>query len=334
MTLAHELTQYIRTHGAITVAEYMQRCNAHYYATRDPLGAKGDFTTSPEISQIFGELIGAWMANVWQEKQWREVILCESGSGRGTLMNDALRATKAVAGFHDALTIRLIETSPPLQKQQQEMLTHTGLPITWHATLDDLPPLPLLFIANEFFDALPTEQYIASGMKEVQRKIIYTANGFAWEQEGKVVRETSPTSLAITAQIATHIAKFGGAALIIDYGHDGKVQGDTLQAVKAHNYANILENPGEADLTTHVDFGALARAGQNAGAYSHGPLEQGTFLKRLGAELRATALCKSATAAQQEAILAGLERLVAPHQMGALFKVFAITSSLEAPAGF
>jgi len=332
--LKRDLIADIKARGPLTVAEHMARCNAHYYATQEPFGAQGDFTTAPEISQIFGELVGAWLADQWQQMGRPQAVLAELGPGRGTLMKDALRATRAVAGFHDATDIHLVETSPRLCNVQQETLSGAHPRIVWRDSVDALPPLPLLLIANEFFDALPVEQYVKAGLTETQRTIGHEDESLVWVSEGAVMREASPASLAIMKQIAAHIRKYGGAALVIDYGYAGDARHDTLQALSKHKAADILASPGNADLTAHVDFGALLFAARQAGAQGWGIVEQGTFLKRLGAELRAVALCKSADATQREAILSGLERLVAPHAMGELFKVMAVTSTLEAPAGF
>jgi NADH dehydrogenase [ubiquinone] 1 alpha subcomplex assembly factor 7 len=316
----------------------MARANAHYYATRDPFGAKGDFTTAPEISQIFGELIGAWMAGGWQHLGAPHALLCELGPGRGTLMKDVLRATKKVAGFHDAVTIRLVETSPTLIAIQNQALHGCHPRVTWQESLDNLPALPLLLIANEFFDTLPIEQHVMATNGWTERRIDCANETFAFVPEGEeFIREESPASLAYITRIAAHIRRFGGAALVIDYGYHlpaGSGNGPTLQALRAHQETPVLELAGEVDLTAHVDFAGLARAALSTGAFVHGPVEQGLFLKRLGAELRATALCKAASPAQQEAILSGLERIVAPHQMGELFKVMAVTATADTPAGF
>lgn len=334
MTLARELIAHIASNGPLTVAEYIARCNAHYYATRDPLGMQGDFTTAPEISQIFGELVGAWVADQWQKTGAPQALLCEAGPGRGTLMKDALRATWHVKGFHDAVAIRLIETSPQLRAKQQETLLNAHPLIHWAETFDELPPLPLFFIANEFFDALPTEQYVREKLELTQRRVDHDGTNFVFKPPGEVVRETSDVSCVIMRKLAAHIHRHGGAALIVDYGYDGVEQTDTLQAVKKHGYADPLQTPGEADLTTHVDFAALIQTARQSGAHAFGAVTQGTFLKRLGAELRATALCRQADPEQQKAILSGLERIAGPHEMGELFKVIAVTSSHDKPAGF
>jgi len=334
VSLQDHLIERIHKEGPLTVAEYMAACNAHYYATRDPLGKEGDFTTSPEISQIFGELIGAWMADMWIRMGSPKGILCELGPGRGTLMKDILRATCTSENFHDAIEIQLIEASPMLHAIQKQSLKDAHPRISWHKTLDHLPPLPLFLIANEFFDALPVHQYLKGKGGWQERKVAHGKDGFFWTPDGDVLAEASPDSTDIMARIASHIQTHGGAALIIDYGHAAEEQGDTLQAVRKHTYANPLQNPGEADLTAHVDFRALLHTAKGRGAYPWGTVEQGTFLKRLGAELRAVALCRKATPAQQKTILSGLERLIAPHQMGVLFKVIAISSLPDQPSGF
>ncbi len=318
----------------MNVASYMGLCNAHYYATRDPLGAAGDFTTSPEISQIFGELLGVWVIDYWQRTCGRKAVFCELGPGRGTLMNDMLRATRADKAFHDAIDVWMVETSPILMKAQKQTLKDAHARISWHKALDKLPSLPLFLIANEFFDALPIQQFLKTETGWQERMIDVSGDQLLWKPEGKVIAEASPDSADIMARIATHIHAYGGAALVIDYGHNGGQQGDTLQAVHKHAYAKPLGTPGEVDLTAHVDFGALLHTAKGRGAQCWGEVEQGTFLKRLGAELRAQALCRNADSDQQKMILSGLERMVAPHEMGALFKVIAVTASPETPAGF
>lgn len=334
MTLARELIAHIKAHGPITVGQYMARCNAHYYATREPFGAQGDFTTAPEISQIFGELTGAWLADQWQRLGKQKAVLCELGPGRGTLMKDALRATRGVPGFHDAIRIELVETSNRLKSVQGATLKGEHPRMDWRESVENLPALPLLLIANEFFDALPVEQYVRAGLEETRRTIGHEDTRLVWVSEGAVVREASPASTAIMSQVAAHIRRHEGAALVIDYGYAGAPHSDTLQALSKHKAADILASPGDVDLTAHVDFGALMHAARQAGAQTWGIVEQGVFLKRLGAELRAVALCKSADARQKDTILSGLERLVGPHAMGELFKVMAVTSHEDKRAGF
>ncbi len=305
----------------------MEACNTHYYATRDPFGTAGDFTTAPEISQIFGELTGAWLADSWARLGAPKAVVCEIGPGRGTLMKDMLRATRNVPQFHASIRVRMIETSPALTALQRKTLNGAHVDIQWKTSLHDLPSLPLLLVANEFFDALPIHQFMHNGQ---ERRIGLKGDAFCWLQQGIVTREVSPASLAVMQAIAAHIKAYEGAALIVDYGYRQAQQNDTLQALKNHTFHNPLETPGEADLTAHVDFGALEKQAQ--GLKTH-YTTQGEFLRRLGAELRAAALCATANSEQRTTILSGLERIVAPSQMGELFKVLSV-STLDNPAGF
>lgn len=302
-----------------------------YYMTRDPFGAGGDFTTSPEISQIFGELIGAWLAGAWLSTgSPSPALLAECGPGRGTLMRDILRATARVPGFHESLQVALIETSPVLEAVQRRTLQGAHPSLRWLRRVEELPSLPLFLAANEFFDALPIRQFFASG----EERHVILSDGCLAFSEGEVTREIGEPASAIANQIASHIAHHGGAALVVDYGY-AEGGGDTLQAVKNHAFTDPLEAPGEADLTAHVDFGALADASRHGGGAAHGPVPQGVFLRRLGAELRAAHLCKNASEKDCHAILSGLERLVSPAQMGELFKVMAFTPPCSPlPEGF
>jgi NADH dehydrogenase [ubiquinone] 1 alpha subcomplex assembly factor 7 len=314
----------------------MELCNTHYYATRDPFGQKGDFTTAPEISQIFGELIGAWLAETWLRLGSPKAVLCEAGPGRGTLMKDILRATRNVPQFHASICIRMIENSPVLEALQRKTLQELHRDIEWKTSFDELPSLPLLLVANEFFDALPVHQYMGNGE---ERTIGLKGGELYWMQEGEATLERSPVSLAIMQRIAAHIHAHSGAALVIDYGYENErgyetsEGADTFQALRNHLYANPLQTPGEADLTAHVDFGELARTATEANTHPH-LTTQGDFLRRLGAELRATALCKNTSNEQRTTILQGLERLLSPRQMGTLFKVLVVTSLLDKQAGF
>ncbi len=308
----------------------MDICVSHYYATKNPFGKEGDFITAPEISQIFGELIGAWMQNAWQSLGSPAATLCEIGPGRGTLMKDALRAT-AAGNFHSFIDVKLIENSLALREVQANNLGAMHSRIAWLEDIEELPPMPLLLIANELFDALPIEQYLENGTK---RKVVCHDDVLVFHPNGKVVREESPASVKLMKQIAEHIKQYGGAALIIDYGYNTEEHGDSLQAMKKHAFVDPLQESGDVDITAHVDFRTLKNIASEMGVYAWEAIEQGVFLKRLGAELRAAALCKNADEAQKHKILSGLERLVAPHQMGSLFKVLAITSTPEKPAGF
>jgi NADH dehydrogenase [ubiquinone] 1 alpha subcomplex assembly factor 7 len=331
--------------GPIALSDYMRECNAHYYATRDPFGAAGDFTTAPEISQVFGELIGAWCADYWQRMGApNPVLLVELGPGRGTLMADALRATRRVPGFHDALKLHLVEQSPVLRKMQQEKLAAHAP--QFHDAITSLPPGPMLLIANEFFDALPIVQFECQAGRMHERKVALDTSGLVIKREPTPdealsgandgdIKEVCPTAYAMTRSLARRVAQSGGAALIIDYGYYPSALGDTLQALRQHRRVSIFESPGEVDLTAHVDFDPIAHAADSGGAATHGPVTQAAFLIQLGITAREAALLKNATPDQQTAIRSGCRRLIEPAEMGTLFKVLALTQqSGPVPAGF
>ncbi len=351
--LAARLRERIARCGPIPVAEFMAAANGDpehgYYARRDPLGRQGDFVTAPEISQMFGELIGAWCAGAWRGMNAPgRVVLVELGPGRGTLMADLLRATRRVAGFHEALDICLIETSPALARRQRETLAGAGVAAAWRRTLSEAPDGPLLLVANEFLDALPVEQYVARGGCWHRRAVDIGADGFrfvdgppaaglAWGKpacEGEI-REANPQAVSVVGEIARRLAAGRGAALIVDYGHTVSAAGETLQAVARHRYADPLAAPGEADLSAHVDFAACAGAARAAGARCHGPVTQGAFLRRLGIGLRRQRLAAAANPADRAALRAACRRLTDPGAMGSLFKALAITDrAAPVPAGF
>lgn len=318
-----ELRRRIEAEGAISVADYMAAANAHYYATRDPLGAAGDFVTAPEISQMFGELIGLWLADLWlRAGRPADASYVELGPGRGTLAADALRAMRS-AGL--APRVHFVETSPVLRAAQAERIAGA----TWHDEVSSLPEAPLLIVANEFFDALPVRQFDAAG-----RELMVRLERGRLVRDGVVAREESPASRAIIAAIAARIARHGGAAIVIDYGHDRPGRGDTLQAVSGHAYADPWQAPGSRDLTAHVDFHALAEAARAAGARVFGPRGQGDWLDTIGIGLRAAALARAAPARTEEIEAARL-RLTAPDQMGRLFRAMAlIAPDWPAPGGF
>ena len=320
--LERALRERIAAEGPISVEAYMEACNAYYYATRDPLGALGDFTTSPEVSQMFGELVGAALADCWRRAGApADPIYVELGPGRGTLASDALRMMRA-AGFRGGE--HLVETSPVLREIQKASVPSA----TWHESIDDLPARPLLLVANEFLDALPIRQHVDG----VERRVIALAGGLALDRDGEVM-ETSPARDKAVTSIATCLAAKGGAAIFIDYGHERSAPGDTLQAVRGHAYAPLLANPGEQDLTSHVDFEAVAIAARNAGAAVTPLVTQGEWLIRLGIEARAQALSR-ANPDRAADIQEALERLTSRDQMGELFKVIAIHSpGWPAPAG-
>lgn len=338
--------------GPLNIAQYMEMAMTDpdhgYYTTNDPIGASGDFITSPEISQIFGELIGLWCASVWQSMGEPSLFRwVELGPGRGTLMVDAIRATNKVPGFHSAAHLHMIDASPVLQAHQQKVLEGAGvINRDWHNDLSQVPEGPIICIANEFFDAMPVRQFQKSTDRWHERMVdlnagkdglIFTLSdaiaptnehmipeGLRTAPDGALV-ETSPVGLRKMFTLADRIAKQGGAALIIDYGHTVSAHGETLQALQDHQFVDVLDMPGEQDLTTHVDFQALGELAGSTGARVHGPVEQGAFLNELGLGLRTKALMKNAKSADQATdILSRANRLVDGDQMGALFKVLGI----------
>ncbi len=347
--LADLLRRRIAANGPITLADYMRDCLLHpqhgYYATRDPLGAAGDFTTAPEISQMFGELLGLALAQSWLDQDApTPFTLAELGPGRGTLMADVLRATRAVPGFHEGARLHLVEASAPLRARQAETLA--AYAPTWHDSVSTLPQAPLFLLANEFFDALPVRQFVRRGDGWAERMVglaegaltfglsdpaplAALAHRLADTAEGAIV-ETCPEAGPMIAQVAARIARHGGAALVIDYG-DWRSNGDTLQALRSHAFDLPLAHPGQADLTAHVDFEALARSAVAAGA-AHAPLTpQGAFLERLGITARAQTLAHGLTGRALESHIAAHRRLTHPQEMGNLFKVLALHPQGSAP---
>ena len=339
------LIQDIAAARPTTIADYMAAANAHYYATRDPFGAAGDFTTAPEISQMFGELIGLWIADLWTRAGSPPFRYVELGPGRGTLAADALRAA---ARFSCApLGVHLVETSPVLRTAQSARLPGAE----HHDEVDALPgDTPLVIVANEFFDALPIHQYVrtATGWRErmVERRdgaLMPVAGTVPADEavppalrdrpDGTIV-EIAPVAAAIIQRCAFRLARQGGAMLAIDYGYAGPAAGDTLQAVKAHRFADPFADPGEADLTAHVDFTALAEAARPAGVTISDLATQGDWLRRLGIDARLKTL--AAAAPERADDLKGQrDRLVEADAMGDLFKLIALTASgWPQPAGF
>jgi SAM-dependent MidA family methyltransferase len=311
--LARALAERIRQEGPLSVEAYMEACNAYYYATRDPLGQGGDFTTAPEIHQMFGELVGAALADAWTRAgKPADAVYAELGPGRGTLANDALRVMRR-AGFEGE--VHLVETSPALREAQSRLLPEAR----FHDDLDSLPAAPLLLAANEFFDALPVRQLVDGR----ERHVILVAGGFAFDRDGPIV-EQSPAREEAAEQLSRHLAANGGAAIIIDYGYAGGEQGDTLQAVRGHRFSYVLDHPGEQDLTAHVDFAALAEAARRGGAKASRVASQGSWLETLGIGARAMALAAK-NPADTESISAARRRLCDEEEMGRLFKVIAIT---------
>jgi NADH dehydrogenase [ubiquinone] 1 alpha subcomplex assembly factor 7 len=356
--LEREIRGIIRRRGPIPVADYMALALGHpehgYYRQGDPLGRAGDFITAPEISQVFGELVGLWCATTWRRIGAPDPVrLVELGPGRGTLMADALRAAGMVPGFLAAADIHLVETSPALTACQQDALA--GRNVTWHKDFADVPAGPLVLVANEFFDALPVQQWVRTGTGWRRRCVgVDGADGglrFVLSPRAEdgaleipkpvrgaptgAVFEVCAEGLALAGAIGARLAGQGGAALIIDYGPAESAAGCSLQAVRNHAYHPVLSDPGHADLTAHVDFAALAHAARHAGAQSFGPVAQGDFLTGLGIAARMERLAGGAAPDQARAILAGGRRLIDADAMGTLFKVLALAApALPAPAGF
>jgi SAM-dependent MidA family methyltransferase len=321
--LERALRERIQAEGPLTVEAFMEACNRYYYATRDPLGARGDFTTAPEISQMFGEIIGAALADCWKRAgPPDDAVYVELGPGRGTLAADAVRMLRS-AGFVGE--VHLVETSPVLREAQQSTVPDAQ----WHESIDELPARPLLLVANEFLDALPIRQHVEG----IERRVVIAAGGLAFDRDGEIV-ETSPSRDEAINTVAACLAAKGGIALIIDYGHERSAPGETLQAVRGHAFSPILADPGEQDLTAHVDFGAVGRAASEAGAAVTDVIPQGEWLRRLGIDARAEALTK-ANPDRADEIAAAVRRLTSSEEMGELFKVIAIHApDWPAPAGF
>ncbi len=336
--LTQHLLARIEAHGPMTVADFMGEALLHptlgYYTTRDPLGTKGDFTTAPEISQMFGELVGLALAQAWLDQGApAPFTLAELGPGRGTLMADILRAARAVPSFHAAAHLHLVEASPPLREKQRDAIKAE---ITHHDTVDTLPQQPLFLVANEFFDALPIRQF-QRGPTGWHERLIAMRDGklsFAFGPElpqpqlehrladttQDMIVETCAPAFSVVSEIGARIRDFGGAALLIDYG-DWRSKGDTLQALQNHEHANPLATPGEADITAHVDFEALAQAAP----YAHSKLTtQGVFLETLGITPRAQALASRLSGDALQSHIAAHRRLTHPEEMGNLFKVLAL----------
>lgn len=349
--LAALLKARIAATGPMTLADYMADCLLHplhgYYATRDPFGAAGDFTTAPEISQMFGELLGLCLAQAWLDQGApAPFTLAELGPGRGTLMADLLRATRGVPGFHAAAQVVLVEASAHLRQVQRRTLGDH--PVTWADGVEALPDAPLFLIANEFFDALPIRQFTRQGAgwaetmvglsgdrlvlgRSAPAPLAVLAHRLADVAEGGIV-ELCPAAAPIAARIGGIIARQGGAALVIDYG-DWRSQGDTLQALQDHRFADPLAAPGAADLTAHVDFEALAQAAAPARAARM--MTQGSLLQRLGIDARAARLAQGLAGTARDTHLAAHRRLTEASEMGSLFKALALyPPAAPPPPGF
>jgi len=351
------IKKQIEQDGPMDIGQFMNVALGHpehgYYMKQDPFGVGGDFTTAPEISQLFGEMIGFWVVDLWgQMGRPERLVLLECGPGRGTLMVDLLRATRKIPEFHEALSVHLLEMSPVLKQMQRVILG--GYDVHWHEGLDSVPDdAPIIVVGNEFLDALPFRQLhrtldgwaervvvlkdnmLAFGLQKVPQSLLDRVPLSAKSAVGDVF-EFSPARVGFVGGVAMRLKAQGGAALFIDYGHMFSGAGDSFQAVKGHEFVDVLSHVGDADLTSHVDFGVLKGEVLNHAVLS-GLVTQGDFLSRLGVQQRAGVLLKQASGQQADAIEKGLHRLVDSDQMGTLFKVFGFHTHNVAditPAGF
>ena len=347
MSLRQKLVEHIQENGPLTVAEFMAAClydpDDGYYATRPSIGGENaDFLTAPEASQMFGELVGLWCAYEWDTLGKPAINLIELGPGRGVLMQDALRATQRIEGFHDGVSIILVETSEPLREEQ-------GLRVPlaeFAARLEDAPPGPSLIVGNEFLDCLPIRQFVRGedswheklvGLDEADQLVFGLSAALTApdsDDEPGAVREIAPSLPSLIYEIEQRLHADPGRALFIDYGYAAPEGADTLQALQQHKKVDPLDTPGEADLTAHVDFARLAHLAREAGLQVHGPTGQGDFLRALGIEFRAETLSR-ANPTHAERLQRELKRLTHTGEMGALFKVICLSSpNLPPPAGF
>jgi SAM-dependent MidA family methyltransferase len=355
-----EIRKRIKLAGPMPIRQFMALCLTHpdygYYTTRDPLGAGGDFITSPEISQVFGELIGLWAASAWHMMgQPENVRLVELGPGRGTMLIDAMRAAQVMPAFRAAIVLHLVEVSPKLRERQQQMVGTLDVPAMWHESFDEVPEGPAIIVANEFFDALPINQAIKQFNGWYERVIeVDQDNDLVFGIADDViplfdqlvppaVRDAPVGAIYewrtdnVALGIGQRVRREHGAALIIDYGHTKSSTGETLQAVGGHAFVNPLISPGEVDLTAHVDFEAIARTAESMGARIHGPVDQARLLRNLGIDKRAAALKAYASSEKTADIDASCQRLLGENRtgMGKLFKALAITHpDLKTAPGF
>jgi len=357
--LGERIVRHIRAEGPLPLSAYMAIALHDpllgYYARREPIGRAGDFVTGPEISQILGELIGLWCADLWQKVgSPNPVMLAELGPGHGTLAIDLLRAVGAAApGFRRALRLYLVETSPVLREAQRRQLAFAA-PI-WFERVEDLPDGPLLVVANEFLDALPVRQLVRGRTHWAERvvaldradRLVFAAGpqNPALDllvperlRDGAApgtIFEICPAALALADTLGARFARQPGAALFVDYGNVENDSGPSLRAVSHHRAVPPLDMPGEADLSADVDFAAFGETAHAAGAAIYGPVTQAKFLRALGAAARLAVLCQRATPPQRQRLQSGFARLLDPGEMGTLFKALALASpGLPAPEGF
>lgn len=341
------LKNKIKKHGAINIAEFIAETLFNpefgYYQKSQPFGKKGDFVTAPEISQIFGELIGIWCADSWQRMgSPSNFILVEIGAGNGTLMQDLLRGTKHISGFHESFEVHMVEASYRLQQVQKERLSAYHPKIKWHEDISTLPQRNVIFVANELFDALPVHQYQKNASGWAERVVMLDGNGnftfglgakvpfsdeltrqHADAKEGAII-EICPAANTIISGMATQIKQYGGAAVIIDYGYYEYSYKSSLQALKNHKYHNILADIGSADITTLVDFVSLAKAAEKTGVAAEKLITQRDFLINMGIAQRYEMLMKKASNEQQQELTSSTDRLINPDKMGSLFKVLVL----------
>ena len=351
--LARKIAARLASGGPISVHDYIAAClydpECGYYRTKAAIGQGGDFVTAPEISQVFGELIGLWAGEVWRQMgEPAPVRLVELGPGRGTLMADAIRALKVAPGFLSGATVHLVETSKTLRDSQRAALAQAPVRISWHDDLMDVPDGPAILIANEFFDCLPVQQFVFDGFSGGWRERMVGPDGDGFRLLTGSIVETAP---ALDPAVATEIEDgailerrpaVGGvidaiaarsrlAALIIDYGYSRLSIGDTVQAVSAHRFASMFDRPGESDITAHVDFLQLKQAAECAKMKTFGPMPMGEWLLRLGLETRVRQLVGRASEEEANETRGRVARLVDPAQMGVLFKVLALTNGIAMP---